>query len=489
MYRLVRKIRARVKTQELALLFIVLTAALFIGRGAGAWYVASGRESWLVSSVNGTGGARNGAVDGEPDDIEGRQRYTFLAAQDDDKMTNGFFSSERAGLTAPAGSLPASYLSLVSEASALEQGEGDAGNPGEAYADALTDRDYPEPGETDQQYGIPGSGALFDWDAGTDGRQGGDPGSVGRQGDDLGADDGSGRAYLGNYGIDGRAANETGAARAPGDGPDIGATEQDGDPNQPIYTVKVIYYGDRQVFRTVGKKVSVLFEENGISLTKDDKITGAYLDGVINSDLYIEIKRVTQKSVVEEIKIPSKTVYRDNAKIVDGKNKTIRNGSDGLKRVEYLISYENGVQVSKKAVKEEIITEAVNKIVEQGSSGARVGKDGTEFKYHNVIDVKCTAYTSSYEDTGKRPGDPAFGITKNGMVAKEGLVAVDPSVIPLGTKLYIAILDEGVEDYGYALAADTGGKIKGKKVDLYFDASAETLKQFGVRKAKVYILD
>jgi 3D (Asp-Asp-Asp) domain-containing protein len=79
--------------------------------------------------------------------------------------------------------------------------------------------------------------------------------------------------------------------------------------------------------------------------------------------------------------------------------------------------------------------------------------------------------------------------TKSGLKAGEGIVAVDPKVIPLHSKLYIEILDESIPDYGYCVAGDTGSKIKGNKVDLFFNADRQTLLQFGVRNAKVYILE
>jgi 3D (Asp-Asp-Asp) domain-containing protein len=61
-------------------------------------------------------------------------------------------------------------------------------------------------------------------------------------------------------------------------------------------------------------------------------------------------------------------------------------------------------------------------------------------------------------------------------------VAVDPKVIPLGTNLYI-------EGYGYAVAADTGGAIKGNKIDLCFEESNSELRKFGRKNVTVYILD
>lgn len=68
-----------------------------------------------------------------------------------------------------------------------------------------------------------------------------------------------------------------------------------------------------------------------------------------------------------------------------------------------------------------------------------------------------------------------------------GRVAVDPRVIPLGTRMYIETAD-GSLIYGYAVAADTGGAIKGNIVDLYFNTYQECV-NFGRRAVKVYILD
>jgi len=484
LYRLFRKFKSNVKTQELLILVVALSAALFFGRAAGEWYQDEGKRSWLVSSVNMLGaGGEAGAANAQdaPSAADRQGIYDFFAGRDENGTASGFFSSPRAGLmVSSGGNFEASYLGLQAP---LDTGGVPEQKPEGARDDSLD----PGDGDNDGNRGTPqkpddGAAGYGDPDDGAGGVVGESAdGDVTTDGAADAANTGSGAAtHAGPVGV--KAGLPTGGN---------GATRY-AQPDTEIdlpYMVKVIYFGERYVLQTDSKKVSELFDEYGFALAKDDKVYGAYLDGVIDSDLYIEVKRVTKKTGVEELKIPAKTVYRDSDSLGKGETRVIRNGSDGLKRVEYAIIYEDGVQTGRETIKETVLKEAVSSIIEQGKPSAKPAKSDKSFSYSKVIEVKCTAYTASYEDTGKRPGDPGFGITKSGMVAREGVVAVDPAVIPLGTKMYIEILDDSIKDYGYAVAGDTGSKIKGKKVDLYFDATREQLLEFGVRKARVYILD
>lgn len=90
-----------------------------------------------------------------------------------------------------------------------------------------------------------------------------------------------------------------------------------------------------------------------------------------------------------------------------------------------------------------------------------------------ALSVIASAYTA-HDD-----GNSSY--TYGGNLVRKGLVAVDPSVIPLGTRLYIP-------GYGYAVADDIGGAIQGQRVDLAFDNRDEAL-QFGVRRITIYIMD
>jgi 3D (Asp-Asp-Asp) domain-containing protein len=90
-------------------------------------------------------------------------------------------------------------------------------------------------------------------------------------------------------------------------------------------------------------------------------------------------------------------------------------------------------------------------------------------------DFTLTAYTAGPESTGKSPGHPAYGITSSGAPAVEGVtIAVDPSVIPIGSRVYI-------EGLGYFVAQDTGSAIKGKRIDVFMNDLEEAL-QFGVKR-------
>lgn len=94
-------------------------------------------------------------------------------------------------------------------------------------------------------------------------------------------------------------------------------------------------------------------------------------------------------------------------------------------------------------------------------------------RYNRSFTMSASAY-SAYDDGNSNH-------TYGGNMVRKGLVAVDPSVIPLGTRLFIP-------GYGYAIADDIGGAIKGNRIDLAFDSHSEAM-QFGRQKVTVYIVD
>jgi len=104
---------------------------------------------------------------------------------------------------------------------------------------------------------------------------------------------------------------------------------------------------------------------------------------------------------------------------------------------------------------------------------------------------KLTAYCGCTKCCGKNAKKGANGewlaITRTGVRAqKNHTISVDPKVIPLGTEMFIVAAD-GTWVYGYALAGDTGGFIKGNRIDLFYDTRDECI-TFGRQDAIVYIL-
>lgn len=236
------------------------------------------------------------------------------------------------------------------------------------------------------------------------------------------------------------------------------------------------------VYTTVDEVLTDLGIELGVndytSPTKDTKIgTGST----------IEIFKVVEVVETVEGEIPFEKIVNKNNKLERGKSNVVQKGEEGLKVTEVKKEYVNGQLNSKVVIKEEIVKEPISEIIEQGTKEkVKITPSRGATSYREVVQMSATAYDLSYASTGKRPGDKYYGITASGTKARPGVVAVDPRVIPLGTRLYIESTD-GTPDYGFATAEDKGGAIKGNKIDLFFE-SASQVKQFGRRKVKVYIL-
>ena len=122
----------------------------------------------------------------------------------------------------------------------------------------------------------------------------------------------------------------------------------------------------------------------------------------------------------------------------------------------------------------EVTEDAVDvETVETIEEPAQENIESAERDYYSVLSMEASAYL---------PGDGnGAGITATGIRAGYGVAAVDPSIIPLGTRMYIP-------GYGEAIAADTGGAIRGYMIDLCVESYSEAM-QFGRRNVTVYILN
>lgn len=243
-------------------------------------------------------------------------------------------------------------------------------------------------------------------------------------------------------------------------------------------TTEVMTYHD-----TVGDTI----QANGIILGPLDRVEGRSLNDPIQIGMDIKVVRVREEIFTESEEIPYTVVQVPNEKMNKGEKKVVQTGEQGKLEKYYKLTYEDGRIVSKNFINEKIVKEPVAETVEIGTVPNFTTSRGELVRYSKVIEMEATAYTASFKDTGKHPDHPEFGITYTGMKAREGIIAVDPKVIPLYTKVYVDVLGN-TEDYGFAIAADIGSGVKGKQIDLYLDTQ-EAVDKWGRKKVKVYILN
>ncbi|SHK06111.1 Uncharacterized conserved protein YabE, contains G5 and tandem DUF348 domains [Clostridium cavendishii DSM 21758] len=224
--------------------------------------------------------------------------------------------------------------------------------------------------------------------------------------------------------------------------------------------------------KTAEANVKDMLKAEGIKLNEEDRVEPA-VNTKITEGLQVEVTRVETKLVSEKQQIDFDTVVNPDENLDKSVTKLIQEGELGEKEVTYKVVYENGQEKNKKVVGEKVLKDPKNKVLVKGTISTLVlSRGGDMLKYKKQMSMVATAYA----------GD---GITATGVVPRRVLngmstIAVDPSVIPLGTKVY-------VQGYGYAIAQDTGGLIKNRKIDLFMNSESEA-NTWGVRSVNVYIV-
>lgn len=243
--------------------------------------------------------------------------------------------------------------------------------------------------------------------------------------------------------------------------------------------VNLRYRGIDSTEITASRTVEELLTELDIVFDEDDLLTpekGTPLE----EGLAVQLDILHSEEKVSPQEIPyEKTTVKDEDMYEDEKKVTTK-GVPGSKEITTLYTYKNDELLSEEVVGEKITLEPVTEVTTLGTKErpktTSSSSTSRNLKNAKSIVMEATAY------------DPSAGTqTASGMRARVGVVAVDPKVIPLGTNLYIESLD-GWSDYGYAVAGDTGGAIKGNRIDLFFNSSSTAWK-FGRRDVRVYVLD
>ena len=236
--------------------------------------------------------------------------------------------------------------------------------------------------------------------------------------------------------------------------------------------------------KSAESNIAEMLKAEKITLDEKDKISPSK-DNDLENGLKIAITRVDARVETKIENLDYTTVMKNDDNLEKGITKTIQDGSQGCKTLSFKVVYENGKEISRNLVNEIVTQNPITKIVAVGTLGVVNSNRGDKLYYTNNIKVKATAYSAGYSSTGKSPGDYDFGVTATGTRARRtadgfSSIAVDPRVIPLGTKLYIP-------GYGSAIAEDVGGGIKGNSIDVYFDSNSQAL-NWGTKWITVYIL-
>jgi uncharacterized protein YabE (DUF348 family)/3D (Asp-Asp-Asp) domain-containing protein len=194
----------------------------------------------------------------------------------------------------------------------------------------------------------------------------------------------------------------------------------------------------------------------GMTLASDDRIEPS-LDTTVTEGLRAKLVRVGGREFIEKETIAKKTEFKPDANLTGNAYRVVQ-GHDGIRTRSYRVVIEDGMEREKKLVKESYEREPQNTVIYYpAGSAAPTGLPDGNINVTGVNRVYATWYNAA--SSGKSAGDPAYGMTRSGQMLRKGIVAVDPKVIPLGTKLYIP-------GYGFAVAGDTGGGIKGNMIDL-----------------------
>jgi len=253
--------------------------------------------------------------------------------------------------------------------------------------------------------------------------------------------------------------------------------------------VTLIYDEIEMEVMTYKSSIGELLEENGVMLYEYDRIDKYTPDTEVVRGMTIQIVRVTKDVEVIRSPIPYKVKVVQNPTMAVNDRHTLTYGDYGEHGLVSVITYEDGIEISRETTLNEIIKPVVHEVIEVGTIPVKTiqGTNKT-FMYSKVITVSATAYTLDPAETGgKEPGDPAYGITKSGLPAERGVIAVDPSVIPLFTRVYIETADGSWLDYGIAVAGDIGSAIQGNEIDLFMWEKSEALR-WGRREVRVYFV-
>lgn len=259
-------------------------------------------------------------------------------------------------------------------------------------------------------------------------------------------------------------------------------------------SITVYYCGQQMDVTSYGETVQELMDRLGIP-TYGQYTVSADLSENTYDGMLISVDSIVQTEQTYTQEIPYETSYCYDPTLPVGEEEVLVSGVAGQLRITANVVYTNSAETNRTVVEEKVIAQPVNEIIAVGTGdeeaenldtntpaigdGIIVTADGEILTYSKKAQFTATAYTKT--DAG------CNDITATGTTVRVGTVAVDPSVIPYGTRMFI-VTNDGTYIYGIGTAEDCGGAIQGNRLDLYLDTDAECWK-FGVKSCTVYFLD
>lgn len=248
--------------------------------------------------------------------------------------------------------------------------------------------------------------------------------------------------------------------------------------------------GDATQVVSYGETVQQLLDRSGVTL-KDTSTVSAALDAQVEDGMTIAITDTVVATDTYTLSIPFEVIYQDTDLLASGKEVVLNEGQEGQLLCTAEVTYINGSESNRTVISEDVTTEAVAKVIARGTGNGKPSGSKKPIIGDGVIitpegDVLTYTHVDTYKATSYNRTEVGGQVTSTGTKTRVGVVAVDPRLIPYGTRMFIVTKD-GKYIYGVGTAEDCGGDIKNKRLDLFYETDAES-RAFGVRDCWVYFL-
>lgn len=216
--------------------------------------------------------------------------------------------------------------------------------------------------------------------------------------------------------------------------------------------------------RTRGETVADALAEANIGISSLDEVSPG-LGSQLRTNEHITVLRVQEDVEVEEEIAPYTTVFVSDAALPIDTQQLITAGAEGITRSRYRVRYENGEETEHVLEDSWVAQEPAERSIAYGQRidpKTFVAEDGNVYTYWRKVRMLASSYSAG--TAGVSPDKSYYGRTYTGDIMRHGIVAVDPSIIPLRSSVY-------VPGYGEGEALDVGSAIRARRIDLGYDDS------------------